>query len=306
MRALVARQLDGPDAIELIETPVPEPAAGQVRIKVAAAAVNPVDLAVSAGVLVQAGLTAPRPQFGLGWDVAGTVDAGDLPEGTPVIGLADLLGRSLKTHAEYVVLDTDAVARAPQNLDLTAASTFGLNASTALQALQALDLEPGQTVLITGAAGGVGGHAVELAKHFDLTVIATAGNQDEDLVRSLGADHFIARSKDLPTEVRRIVPAGVDGLVDAAVIGIGAQEAVRNRGRHAHLQGGQRPPHLRGITVDQVLVQANQADLRTLVHLAEHGVVSTRVADTYPLEHASLAYKRLAEGGLRGRLVLMP
>src|SRR5512132_185751 len=73
MRALVARRLDGPDTLELIETPLPEPAAGQVRIKVAAAAVNPVDLAVSAGLAVQFGLTAPRDQFGLGWDVAGTV-----------------------------------------------------------------------------------------------------------------------------------------------------------------------------------------------------------------------------------------
>jgi len=304
MRALVARKLNGPDAIELIETPIPEPAEGQVRIKVAAAAVNPVDVAVSAGLLVQSGLTAARAQFGLGWDVAGTVDAGDLPPGTAVIGLADLLGRPLKTHAEYVVLDTDAVAKAPSGMELIPASTFALNASTALQALGAF--EGGQTILITGAAGGVGGYAVELAKHFGLTVIAAAGDQDEDLVRRLGADHFIARSKDLPTEVRRIVPAGVDGLVDAAVTGIAAQEAVRNRGRHAHLQGGPRPPHLRGIAVDQVLVHANQGDLQTLVRLAEEGVVSARVAETYPLEHGRLAYKRLSEGGVRGRLVLVP
>jgi NADPH:quinone reductase-like Zn-dependent oxidoreductase len=305
MRALVARNLDGPDSIELIETPVPEPAAGQVRIKVAAAAVNPVDVATSAGLLVQFGLTAARPQFGLGWDVAGTVDAGgDLAPGTAVVGLADLLGRSLKTHAEYVVLDNEAVVPAPAGMDLAAASTFGLNASTALQALHAL--EGSRTVLITGAAGGVGGYAVELAKHFGLTVIAVAGEQDEHLVRRLGADHFVARSKDLPTEVRRIVPAGVDGLIDAAVIGIGAQEAVRNRGRHVHLQGGPRPPHLRGITVEQLFIQASRDELEELVRLAEAGVVSTRVADTYTLKDAATAYKRLAKGGVRGRLVLVP
>ena len=73
MRALVARRLEGPDTLELIETPIPEPATGQVRIKVAAAAVNPVDLAVSAGLAVQFGLTAPREQFGLGWDVRSSV-----------------------------------------------------------------------------------------------------------------------------------------------------------------------------------------------------------------------------------------
>jgi NADPH2:quinone reductase len=132
MRALVARRLDGPDALEVIETPIPEPARGQVRIKVAAAAVNPVDVAVSTGKAVQYGVTPPRDQFGLGWDVAGIVDAAgpqtDIASGTPVIGLADLLGRSLKTHAEYVVLNADAVTPAPKNLDLIQASTIALNA----------------------------------------------------------------------------------------------------------------------------------------------------------------------------------
>ncbi|WP_329002407.1 NADP-dependent oxidoreductase [Kribbella sp. NBC_00709] len=305
MRALVARRLDGPDAIELIETDVPEPAAGQVRIKVAAAGVNPVDLAVSAGLAVQFGLTAPREQFGLGWDVAGTVDAVgagvELAPGTTVIGLADLLGRSLKTHAEYVVLDADAVAAT--TLDPVAAATVPLNAITALQALNAVD---GQTVLVTGAAGGVGGYTVELAKHQGLTVIATAGDQDEELVRRLGADHFVPRSADLATAVRQIVPAGVDSLVDAAIIGVGAQEAVRNGGLHVHLQPGPRPPHLRAITVLQLFLHANRHDLTRLVELAEAGVISTRVAETYSLQDAPEAYRRLTKGGVRGRLVLVP
>ncbi|WP_329480962.1 NADP-dependent oxidoreductase [Kribbella sp. NBC_01484] len=305
MRALVARRLEGPDTLELIETPIPEPAAGQVRIKVAAAAVNPVDLAVSAGLAVQFGLTAPREQFGLGWDVAGTVDAVgsgvDLTPGTAVIGLADLLGRSLKTHAEYVVLDAHAVA--PTTMDPVAASTIPLNAITALQALRAIS---GQTVLVTGAAGGVGGYAVELAKHQGLTVIATAGDQDEDLVRRLGADHFVRRSADLATAVREIVPAGVDALVDAAIVGVGAQEAVRNGGQHVHLQAGPRPPHLRNITVEQLFLHANRRDLTELVELVEAGAISTRVAETYPLQDAATAYRRLAKGGVRGRLVLIP
>ncbi|MEU4604446.1 NADP-dependent oxidoreductase [Kribbella sp. NPDC023972] len=310
MRALVARRLDGPDALELIETAVPEPAAGQVRIKVAATAVNPVDLAVSAGKVVQFGLTGGRDQFGLGWDVAGTIDSigpgSDLEPGTPVIGLADLLGRPLKTHAEYVVLDADAVAPAPHNVDLTHASTIALNALTALQALEALQLSQQQTVLITGAAGGVGGYAVELAKHFGLTVIASAAAEDEDLVQRLGADRFVSRADDLSAAVRKIVPAGVDGLVDAAVLGVAAQEAVRNQGGHAHVQGGPTPPHLRGIRVVQIFVHANRAELTELVQLTEAGAISTRVADTYALEDAVAAYKRLAKGGVRGRLVLVP
>ncbi|RZU18619.1 NADPH:quinone reductase-like Zn-dependent oxidoreductase [Kribbella rubisoli] len=306
MRALVARRLDGPDAIELIETAVPEPAEGQLRIKVAAAAVNPVDLAVSAGLAVEFGLTAAREQFGLGWDLAGTVDAVGPNTEAPaqaVVGVADLLGRSLKTHAEYVVLDVDAVVRAPEGVNLANAATFGLNGLTALQAVNTLQ---GQTVLVTGAAGGVGGYAVELAKHRGLTVIASAGPADEELVRRLGADHFVDRNEDLAAAVRRIVPAGVDGVVDAAVVGIGAQEAVRNGGRHLHLQPGPRPPHLRGITVDQLFIHTNRPDLEELVRLVEAGVLSTRIADTYGLEDAAIAYKRLAAGGVRGRVVLLP
>ncbi|WP_350273985.1 NADP-dependent oxidoreductase [Kribbella sp. HUAS MG21] len=307
MRAVVARRLDGPEAVELIETGVPEPAAGQVRIKVAAAAVNPVDLAVSNGMLVEFGLTAPRPQFGLGWDVAGTVDATgpgtQLQEGERVIGVADLLAQTLKTHAEYVVLNADAVARAPRTVELDHAATLGLNGLTALQAVKAL---AGQTVLVTGAAGGVGGYAVELAKHFGKTVIASAAASDEDLVRRLGADHFVDRNEDLAAAVRRYAPAGVDAVVDAAVVGIAAQEAVRNGGHHIHPQGGTRPPHLRGITVEQLFVNANTEELNELVALVDANVISTRVAETYPLEDAATAYKRLAEGGVRGRLVLLP
>lgn len=307
MRALVARRLDGPEAIELIETAVPEPAAGQVRIKVAAAAVNPVDLAISSGVLVEIGLTAAREQFGLGWDVAGTVDAAgpgtDIPLGTPVVGVADLLAQSLKTHAEYVVLNADTVTRAPHGVQLERAATYGLNGLTALQAVKAVG---GETVLITGAAGGVGGYAVELAKHLNKTVIATAAAADEELVRRLGADHFVDRNEDLAAAVRRIAPAGVDGVVDAAVAGIGAQESVRNGGRHVHLQGGPRPPHLRGITVEQLFIHVNRDELAELIHLVETKALSTRIADTYGLSDAQQAYKRLAEGGVRGRLVLVP
>lgn len=309
MRALVARRLDGPDAIELTETAVPEPAAGQVRIKVAAAAVNPVDVAISTGLPVRFGLTAARAQFGLGWDVAGTVDAVGpntrVQVGEAVIGVADLLGRSLKTHAEYVVLDADAVVRAPQGVEPVEAATYGLNGLTALQAIRALQPQPGQTVLVTGISGGVSSLTAQIARHAGLTVIGSARSTDQD--QHHHQDQAIVDSTaDLADAVRRIAPGGVDGLVDAAVVGIRAQEAVRNGGRHVHLQGGPRPPHLRGITVEQLFVNANQTDLQELVRLIEARVVSTRVADTYPLEQAALAYKRLAEGGVRGRLVLVP
>jgi NADPH:quinone reductase-like Zn-dependent oxidoreductase len=310
MRALVARRLDGPDAIELIDTPDPVPGPGQVRIAVAAAAVNPVDVAVTSGALVQIGLSAPREQFGLGWDVAGTVDAVgpgvDLQVGTAVIGLADLLGRPLKTHAEHVVLDATAVAPAPRGVDPVAASTIPLNALTADQALDLLALPPGATVLVTGAAGAVGGYAVELARHRGLDVVAVAAPADEPLVRELGARHVVPRGADLPTVVRELVPGGVDGVVDAALVGIAAQETVRNGGAFVHLVATPPPPALRGIRVHTVLVSADGDRLRRLAELAEAGVISARVAGVHALDEAPAAYRKVAGGGLRGRMVLTP
>jgi NADPH:quinone reductase-like Zn-dependent oxidoreductase len=309
VRALVVRKPTGFDAIELVDVPTPEPGPGQVRIRVAAAAVNPVDLATATGFLTEKNLSAPRPQFGLGWDVAGTVDAAgdgvELAVGTAVVGLSDLLGRALKTHAEHVVLDADAVAVAPRNLDPVPASTFALNALTALQALAALDLAPGSTLLVTGAAGGVGGYAVELGKHRGLRVVGVAGDEDEELVRRQGAELFVPRSADLATTVRELVPGGVDGLIDAAVVGIGAQEAVRNGGAHAHVVAPGLPWTLRGISVHPIFVNANAKELGELVELVEAGVISTRVAETYPLADGRQAYERLAKGGVRGRLVLV-
>jgi NADPH:quinone reductase len=305
MRAVVVRRT----GVELIETAIPEPAAGQVRIAVAAAGINPVDLATSTGGLVPAGIAAPRDQYGLGWDVAGTVDAAgpgvDLAAGTPVVGLSDQTGIPLKTHADYVILDATSVAAAPRNVSLVEAATLPLNALTAVQALDRLALKEGDSVLVTGAAGGVGGYAVQLAKHRGLKVVATAGPDDEKLVTELGADLFVPRSADLNLAIRAELPGGVDGVVDAAVLGVAALDAVRNHGAFATLIGPP-PPGLRGITVHHVLIVADGNRLAALASLVESGALTLRVADTYPLADAATAYARLAEGGLRGRLVLIP
>jgi len=118
MRAIVARGFGGPDVLELVEVPVPEPGVGQVRIRVEAATVNPVDAATRSGALVEAGLMVAREVTGIGWDVAGVVDrigpgVDSFTLGQNVIGLRDLLDVSLGAYAEYIVLDAGAVAAAP-------------------------------------------------------------------------------------------------------------------------------------------------------------------------------------------------
>lgn len=308
MRAVVVRSFGGPEVLEVAEVPVPQAGPGQVRIRVAAAAVNPVDVATRAGALAGAGLMTGGEQVGVGWDVAGVVEevgAGvdAVAVGDRVIGMSDRLDLPVKAQAEQVVLDADVVAPAPG--DLVAAATLPLNASTALQGLDLLGLAPGQTVLVTGAAGAVGGFAVELAVARGLRVVAAASDGDEELVRGLGASEFVPRSAPLADAVRRAVPGGVDGALDAAVVGLPALDAVRGGGAFVSVISGAMPLPLRGIRVANVFVRADGAALRELSALAARGALTLRVADTLPLADVAEAHRRLEKGGLRGRLVLV-
>jgi NADPH:quinone reductase-like Zn-dependent oxidoreductase len=279
-----------------------------MRIRVDAAAVNPVDLVTRAGVLVEAGLMAARERTGIGWDVAGVVDqlgpgVTAFAPGQRVIGLRDLLDVSLGAYAEYLILDATAVAPAPLSTSAAAAATLPLNGLTALQALNLLDLATGDTVLVTGAAGAVGGFAVELAVRRGLRVVAQAGTADEEFARSLGAEWIVSRNaSDLAAEVRRLVPGGVDGALDTAGLGIRALAAVRSKGSYVTVVGGSAPLPLRGIRIRQHWISADGVALAELAAMD----LTLRVADVLPLECAAEAHNRLAAGGIRGRLVLVP
>ncbi|HEY0573180.1 MAG TPA: alcohol dehydrogenase catalytic domain-containing protein, partial [Pseudonocardia sp.] len=242
MRAVVVRSYGGPEALEVTEVPVPAPGPGQVRIRVQAAAVNPVDVFVRSGMAIQVGLLPARDSVGMGWDVAGVVDevgpGAGFAEGDRVIGLADRLDVPTAGYADYLVLDADAVAAAPSGVAPEAAATLPLNALTAAQALDLLGLRPGQPLLVTGAAGAVGGYAVQLAAAAGLRVVATASAGDESLVRGFGAELFVPRAAEptapgpgtLAARVRALVPGGVHGVLDAAVLGLPALDALRGGG----------------------------------------------------------------------------
>ncbi|MEU5318877.1 NADP-dependent oxidoreductase [Streptomyces sp. NPDC021056] len=296
MRAVVVNAFGGPEAVEVVETEVPEPAARQIRIKVAAATLNPVDAGVRQGVFGGAG-----KQIGLGWDVAGTVDAVGVATawnvGDQVVGLDYGMVAPLGAHAEYVVLDTDAVARAPRTVDAVHAATLPLNALTAVQALDLAELTEGQSLLVTGAAGAVGGFVIQLASRRGISVTGLAREGDEELVRSLGAAHFTSGA----------VEAGAfDGVLDAAVLGEAALEWVRDGGVYVGVIPQAQPASVRGVRTTAVEVSADGARLGELVGWVEEGVLTLRVAETFPLEEAVKAHTRLAEGGVRGRLVLVP
>ncbi|MFF2194219.1 NADP-dependent oxidoreductase [Streptomyces sp. NPDC058157] len=296
MRAVVVDAFGGPEQVRVAEVELPRPAAGQVRVRVRAAGVNPVDGAVRAGVFGGAG-----QRIGLGWDVAGEIDEvgagvdGWTP-GRRVVGLHYGTVKPLGTHAEYAVLDASAVAAAPGSVDPAAAAALPLSGLTAARALALLGLAEGDSVLITGAAGSVGGIAVQLAARAGLVVTALAGEGDEALVRSLGAKEFVPRGS---------APAAqVDGVLDAAVLGAAALGFVRDGGAYVGLIPGAAPGAERGVRVVEQEVAADGAELARLVALVDEGALTLRVARTFDLAEAAAAHAALAEPGTRGRVVL--
>lgn len=305
MRAVVARGYGGPEVMQIVEVDIPEPGPGQVRIEVEAATVNPVDVATRSGALVEAGLMAPREITGIGWDVAGEIDrlgpgVDGFAVGQKVIGLRDLLDVSLGAYAEYVVLDATAVAAAPPGLSAAEAATLPLNGLTAAQSLDLLGLSEGDTLLVTGATGAVGGFAVQLAAQQGIRVIAQGA--DADFLHSIGAQWTLPRDADLAVEARRLVPGGVHAALDTAGIGIRALAAIRNRGCFVTVVGGADPVPLRGITIHHEWIHA---DGKALARLAGQEL-TVRVADILPLHAAAEAHIRLTAGHFSGRLVLTP
>ena len=309
MRSIIINRYGGPEVLEIAEQETPEPATGEVRIKIAGAALNPADAALRAGAF--ASVLGQRFPLGIGWDVAGTIDAigagvTDLRVGDGVVALLNGFGVRSGTHASHVVLPAASVAPAPKDVDLVAAATFGLNALTADQALDLLDLADGATLVVTGAAGGVGDYAVALGAQRGLRVIGVARESDEVDVRASGAAEFVAATGDLAGAVRALVPGGADGLLDAAQLGAGALGAVRDGGSFVGVADPSEPESERDIRVATVHVQPDGDTLAELSHGVDAGWLRLRVAATFPLADVANAHRAVEQGGNRGRIVLVP
>lgn len=299
-RTAVVRTPDGPDSIEIVDVPVVEPGHGEVQIRIAAAPVNPVDLGVVAGRFHEMGLIHQPERTGLGWDFAGVVVATgpdvDLAVGTRVAGVVTGFDRDFGTYAEQLVVPADDLAVVPDGLDPVTASTVPLNGLAAAQIVDLLGDAPadGNRLLVTGAAGAVGGYVAALAPDHGWRVTGLARSEDEDFVRGLGADFTTGAEP------------GWDAVADAAVLQERALALVRDGGMFVGVSPSAEPTPERGITIVTVVTHPDGVRLTELLARAGSGELPARVHAVVPLDDVADAHRAVAKGGTRGRYVLTP
>lgn len=310
MRGVGLYEFGGPEVLQVVDLPEVHAAAGDVRIRVHASTVNPTDTTLRRGGRADT-LRGVAPPYVPGMDVAGVID--EIGPGTQTsLAVGDKVMAMVVPHAshggyrESIVLAADAVVRAPAGATLVEAATLPMNGLTARQSLDQLALKPGQTLAVTGAAGCYGGYMIQLAKADGLRVIADAAASDEALVRLLGADIVVPRGDDVAAQIRKVAPAGVDGVADGSFQSGVTVGAVRDGGRFVSVRGWSGDE--RGITFHKTSVRGynHRADLLDrLRQQTEARQMTLRVAATYTPQQAAEAHRRLEAKGTRGRLVIV-
>jgi NADPH:quinone reductase-like Zn-dependent oxidoreductase len=294
----------------LQDLPQPEPAAGEVLVEVEAASVNGFDLSVAAGYVWDM-LPHEFPVV-LGRDVVGTVTAvgegvEDVRVGDRVAGVIPgvALGPRNGSFAEQVSLPASAVTHVPSGVDAHRTAVIGLAGIAAHDALEALDVESGETVLISGATGGVGSIALQLAVTAGATVIATARpGKEEEYVRSLGATHTVDYTGDLAAAVRAIAPAGVDKALHAAGDAAAIGQVVQAGGAVASTLAA--TPEQVGrddVTVTGIMAAATADKLGRLLDDVASGRLRVNIEARVPLDRAQEAFGLFADGTLGKVLV---
>ncbi|MFE7192151.1 NADP-dependent oxidoreductase [Kitasatospora sp. NPDC057541] len=302
MKAVTVPRFGGPEVLRVAAVPDPEPGPCQVRVRVYAAGVQPVDLAIREG-RSPAGIEL-TPGLIPGNEFAGVVDR----LGSDVDGWAvgdEVLGfRLLGCAAELVAADAAQLVRKPAGMPWEHAGALSASGQTAHLALTELKVGAGDTVLVHGAAGGVGTVAVQLARAWGATVIGTASERNHGYLRELGAIP-VAYGEGLVERVREAAPQGVDAAFDAA--GRGALEAsvelVADRARIGTVVDY---PAARRLGVLGIRGPRTAARLASLVDLWEAGGLRLEIADTFPLGRTADAHRLVGTGHVRGKVVLTP
>jgi NADPH:quinone reductase-like Zn-dependent oxidoreductase len=217
------------------DVPSPTPAAGEVLVRVRTSSVNPVDGAIAAGMLK--GMVEHVYPITLGRDFAGTVEAvGDgvttVARGDDVLGVVPAMAPSVHagSWAELIVVAETSLVRRPDSVDLAVAGAAGLVGVSAAAAVDAIAPQPGETVLVVGATGGVGTIAVQLLRAAGATVVAPALPEDEAHLRDLGVSELVPRDGDVVAAVRERFADGVAALIDLVSYAPGAYDDVLEPG----------------------------------------------------------------------------
>ena len=329
MEAIRLHEFGGPEVLRLEEVPVPEPGPGEVLVRVHAVGINPPDWYAREGMPDIPPELRPSFQLPLipGTDVSGVVEAvapdvSGFTVGDEVIGLLrfpTVLQSS--AYAEYVTAPASDLARKPAGIDHVQAAGLVMSGLTAWQFLIELGhdhpspfqeaqhrpvaLDSESTVLINGAAGGVGHLALQLAKWKGARVIAVASGAHETFLRELGADEFIDYTKERPEEVVR----DIDLVLDA-VGGPHSRRFLRTLKRGGSLypvyfgQFDDEENAKLGVTVTAVTVRSSGAQLTELGSLVDAGKIRVAIDSTFPLAEARAAHERAAQGHIQGKIVL--
>ncbi|MFF7440892.1 alcohol dehydrogenase catalytic domain-containing protein [Streptomyces sp. NPDC008122] len=308
MEAIVYEEFGGPEVLRH-EAGVakPEPGPGEVRVKVAAVGLNPVDWKRRYGWVEQFYPTTFPAVPGL--EFAGTVDA--LGEGVTGLAVGDEVLGWTKTgaYAEYAIAGT--VAPKPAGLSWEAAASLPVAGETAQRVLDLLRVREGETLFLHGAAGVVGSVAVQLAVATGITVIGSASESNHGYLRELGAVP-VAYGDGLADRVRAAAPQGVDAVFDAAGHGVlpvavellGGGEAAKERiVTIAATDAEEHGIVFSGVTGDP---EAVRAGLTAQARLAAEGALTVRLAESLPLKEAARAQELSESGHVRGKIVLIP
>jgi NADPH:quinone reductase len=298
MRAVVLNSFDGIDGLELSEVSDPETGDGEVPVTVRAAALGSWDLSGAEGAFKDVGGSTDFPQI-QGWDFAGETDRGERVFGfvaSPFMGTG--------SFAEKLSVPPAVLAGLPESISFEDGAALPVSALTARLMVNAAHISEGDLVLVTGAAGMVGGSALQQAVAAKARVVAAVRAEDADAARELGAEAVVETGPDLEAELRGQFTDGVDACLDTIGLGDAALVCVRDGGAFITSLPSAVPDAARGIYPNTVQVQPDGPSLAQLAARVTDGELTIRVAETLPLQDFKRGYERLAQGGVRGKIVL--
>lgn len=300
MRAIVLNSFIGVDGLELAEVSAPTPGDGEELVTVRAASLGPWDLSSTCGSFAAIGGSSEFPRV-QGWDFAGeTVD------GRRVLGFVAQPWMGVGTFAEQIAVPSAIIAPLPEALGFEEASALPVSGLTARLLVDAAAVSEDDLVLVTGAAGMVGGFASQLARTRGARVVAAVRESDADEARRLGAQTIVNAGPDIEAEVRGKWQDGVDACLDTIGLGSDALVCVRDGGAFVTSVPEAVPDAQREISTGTVQVQPDAEGTAELAARAAAGELTLRVAETLPLERFRDAYTHLERGGLHGKIVFTP